>query len=273
MRIKAAIEELARYPGWSSGDMDVEDIDYTLPLKGQSANGEWALIPLDGDKVSDWLNKIREQFAGNVVMGWYPSATGPKFRFRTEASIGTTPAATIYRTRQEAIDAGHSTNDLDNNAWWRHVVKDGYNEKRVEPEANKLRVTGWDSRIDKAFQVFSKDDASINPVTVPASRPDNWIGEVRQVSTFYPEANTLAHVTFAEGVLRSRLFPGVWLADIPCEMQFHAEGHPLWRGDILRVDGVGNWRILSFTSESTIEASTRVVRPTTYTCKFIPGSA
>lgn len=261
------IKEVAMYPGYPSSDMDVQNFDLTLPAQGQSSTGEWAVIAEAGDTCDKWLMKLYEDYARTAIVGWYPSATGPKFRFRTPESIGTTPSATIYNTRAAAIAAGYTE---DNH--WQHVVYDGYREDYLEPEANVLRVTGWDSRIDKAFQVVGEDSSAKDPTLVPSARPTNWTGEAYPVSVFDPAITDSGTAAYVFGVLRARLFKGQITAEIPCEMQFKTDGSPLWRGDVLRVDLVGNWRIRTMDVTPTLETATRVIRPARYTCEFIPGS-
>lgn len=269
-RLKGVIEEIAMFPGFPLSWMDVENFDFELPSQGQSASGDYAVIPEAGDTAAKWLLKLFDDYSKTSIVGWYPSITGPKFRFKSPEAISTMPDTVLYTSIADAITiGGYSSDPYADDAAWRHVVNDGYRVDCMEPEANALRVTGWDSRIDKAFQVFYVDSASQKPATVPSLRPNNWTGERYNVAEYDSAITDEGTASYVAGVLIQRLFNGRILADIPCEMQFNLDGAPTWRGNIIQIFGVGDFRVLTLKSTHIVESAIQTMRGTVYTCQFL----
>lgn len=268
--LKGVLQELGMLPGFPLSMMDIEDFDFDLPFQGQSSQGnfDYAVIPEAGDTAAKWILKLWEDYAKTCIVGWYPSITGPKLRFRNPATISTMPDATLYATTADSVAAGFDANPDSASAAWRHTVHQGYRIDTTEPEANALRVTGWDSHIDKAFQVYYRDSLSQNPTLIPSARPQNWTGERYNVAEYNSSITDMGTAVYVAGVLQQRLFYERTLAEIPCEMQFNADGSPLWRGNLLRVDGAGNFRVLTVRAQHVIENTNKVKRPCTYTGVF-----
>ncbi len=263
MRFKDAIEQVARYPGFTAAQMDVEDFDFVIPSDGQTSDGDFAVIPEIGDTCAKWLEKFWEDYAKFAYFGWYPSATGPKFRFKSEDALGTTADCTLYRTRQVAVDAlmalGMTAAEAEIE-WPYHVIT-FFKEDTIELEANEIRITGWDDRIDKAFQSVWHDTDSQKVTTFPSAFPDNWLGEPRRIAIFNPAIRNQGVADWVAGVIRSRVSRSRRTATIKCQMQFNADLSPVWRGNVIKIDGVGRYRVNTLTGGHIIEAPTTFVDP------------
>lgn len=258
LALSDVFEMLAQMPGYASTNMDVADLDYTLPVRGGASQGEWAQQIKAGDRAAEVATRLREEFCGTTVMGWAPVGTGRRFRVRTREGIGTTPDVTIYSTTAAAVAAVGA-------ALAPYRVFRTFKEESIEPEANVVRVTGWDSRTGRMFQATSNDAASMDPTTAPSSRPDNWLGEPRRVAQFDPGITTLADATYVAALLKARLGSVRYVATWDCEMLLKADGAPVWRGDLVRLDGVATYRILSGSTRFRCESASPEWRPTTYT--------
>lgn len=249
---------LAQMPGYPATDMDVAALDFMLPVRGGASRGEWAQTIKSGDRAAEVATRLRDEFAGTCVMGWAPVGTGRRFRVRTRSGIGTTPDVTIYSTT-EAAEAAVGE------ALAPYRVFRTFKEEAIEPEANLIRVTGWDSKTGRLFQAVSRDAASMDPTTAPAARPDNWLGEPRRVSQYDPGLTTLDAATFVAAMLKERLGAVRYVATWDCEMLLKADGAPVWRGDLVRLDGVATYRILTGSTRFRCESVSPEWRPTTYT--------
>lgn len=245
------IEDLATMTGYDNSQMDVEDFDFTIPSLGANSKGDWAVIPEPGDKAAKWIEKLWEDYAQNCIVGFYPSASGLFFRFRSEATLSQTPSVMVYSTIDEAYDAYIGDGYTAAQAWvlaykgvYRSFIQDS-----LAIEANDIRVTGWDSRLDQAFQIHDQDLTSKDPTLVPGSRPDNWWGEPLRYSLFDPAIVDMSTLDYVAGILRSRLMYQTYVGELKCNFLVKADGSPVWKGDAIGIAGYGIYRVTSFNAE------------------------
>lgn len=268
--LEDVIKELAMLPGYPSSDMDVEPFGFPLPSLGQTSKGEWSLIPEEGDSPATWLDRLWEDYAKTCVRGWYPSATGPKFRFRLPqeygGSLSSTESLTIYETTAQAVSLGGRSA-----AEAYQYVYTSFEEDTLEIEANDIRVTGWDSRIDRAFQAHGEDANSKIPDTAPSARPENWLGEPRNVALFEPAITRQTEANYAAAVMGYRLMTSPRPSSWGSQMLFNGDGSPVWTGNVVKLYNKGRYRVLTVSIDFKFESSTanRAWRPATYTGRYL----
>lgn len=249
MYLSDAIKHFAKMPGFLEADMDVPFIDFKLPTVGQESQGEWGLIPEVADTPADWLMKLWETFAKTYFMGWVPTATGPVFRFRSPVNMGITPAATLYGTEADAVSVG-GYSEFNHR---KHVFR-SFDETTLECEANSIEVVGRRPRTGLPILARYVDTDSTNVTLSPAARPDNWLGEPREYGLVEPRViTTQAAANYALGILALRLTEARRPAEWECEFQFHADGSPVWRGDVVTLYGYGRYRVLTLSGDFEVE--------------------
>lgn len=226
----------ATLPGYAESDVDIEPIDFDLPVVAAASKGEWAVIPEAGDTAAQWLQRLHEDFAATYYIGWRPTAAGPKFCVWGTATLGTAALATLYPT----VDLAGGTTAY---------VYRSFRQSVLEPEANDIYAVGQDRRTKLPIVAHIADLDSINPSTAVNARPENWLGERRKYELHAPEIVTQETANWAAGILYQRLTPSRKMAEWRSEFLSDNSGVALWRGDVVHLVGRGRYRI------QTIEAA------------------
>ena len=274
--LQPAFSYFAQMPGYNVADMDIATIAYNLPTSGQTSEGEYALLPEVGDTSLQWIQKLWETYARNYFWGWVPRATGPKFRVQTLDTLNAaTVSATLYGTMQEAMDALVPANRL------MQSVYRSYRETRPFVEANDIWVTGRNPKTGKPLQTHYADTASQDPTTAPSLRPDNWLGEIWYYGWVDSSITSLQDGAWCTEQLARRLTPVRVYGEFQSDFLLRADGAPVWRGDTVRLVGLGTYRIISlhgdFKSEFAHVLDTdgpdRIWRPFTYCAERITTEA
>lgn len=226
----------AGLPGYPDSDIDIEYMDFSLPVVVGASQGEWAVIPQVGDTVAQWIQRLYQDFAANMYVGWRPTVSGPKFCVYGTATLGTAAAVTLYST--VAAAGGTLTN-----------VYRSFDEIVLEPEANDIYAFGQDRRTKLPIVAHYTDAVAINPTTAPASRPDRWLGEKYKYSLIAPEIVTQETANWCVGVLASRLAVSRRMAEWRSDFLFKSDNSPVWRGDVVKLDGEGRYRVNTISAE------------------------
>ena len=255
-RLDLGITTLIGYPGFPSSDVDADIVDFYIPSVPQASRGEFANKPEVGDKPAEWLNRLWETYARTFIMGWVPTAAGPKFRFRSPESLGVTPQITIYPTI--ALAGGNPS-----------LVFRTYKETNLEPEANSIYVVGRDPRTELPLIAHYIDGYSVDPTIPVAYRPLNWLGEERRYSLVEPGITTIEDASYACGIIAMRLTPVRRMAEWECDLLPRPDGAPVWRGDCVRLYGYGVYRVNTISADLRLESLARTWRPATYTGEWV----
>ena len=274
--ISSALAYFAQMPGYSSGDMDIQSISYPLPSSGQTSGGNYALLPEDGDTAMMWMQKLWETFLRNYSWGWVPRVAGPIFRFHDIPTLNAqSVAATLYSTVAAAVTAGATAAQIP--SW----VFRSYHEQTVLCEANEIRVKGMNPKTQKPIYTVYQDTASQDPTLIPSARPDNWVGEPWLYAWIDPALTTLYDGFWACAQLAARLTPKRTFGEWTSDFLLFANGQPVWRNDLVRLVGIGTFRVMhlegDFKSEHAKPTSTDpypdfIWRPFTYAGELIPGT-
>ena len=275
MLLDEAIYYLATLPGFSAGQMNIEPVDFYLPGVDAASKGEWANLPQVGDTIADWLLKLHKTYAARHYIGWVPNKTGAVFQFISPEGLGTTPLTTLYLTSAESIAAGN-----DKDAYWTWVTE--WDEDIFEPEANDIYVVGKNPREPLPIRKHYANLPSMNPLTPPATQPDDWLGEPRRLGYLDPTTTTDEGLLRTLGVLRDRLGVKRKMAEWTGQFLRNTDGSPMWRGDCVRIYGKGVYRLNTGGVTFQVEIPTKgvygnpgatqdgtVFRPTKYTAEWV----
>lgn len=163
-----------------------------------------------------------------------------------ELALRTTPSLTRYLAQADAVSDGESGDDP--TLWLR-----AFREQVIAPECNEITVTGWDPRTRQPVQARYVDLPSADPTLAAVDRPDNWLGEFVPYGLVNSMITSTAVAEDVIALLVPRLTSRRTVADWECELLVHNDGVPLWRGDVVRVYGRGDYRIKRFDVSFRIE--------------------
>jgi hypothetical protein len=222
---------------FNSGEIDISTTSFAVPFEGSRSGGDWGSMVEVGDTALSWIERLIETYAFDWYWGVKPTSTGVKFFAKSLADLGTTPAVTVYETDAAAITGGVATADL-----VKFTVRE-VRETLLEPIANDVRVTGVDPRTGRPFQSHREDAASKNPTTAPGSRPDNWKGTILRYGLADPAITTQTLCNQVCTTIASRVFPARYAIEWKSDLLMGSGSVPLWRGDVVRIQGRGDYRI------------------------------
>jgi hypothetical protein len=278
MELVDAIKYLAGMPGYTAADMDIEALDFTIESEGNVCKGDWTAMMEAGDTPAKWLLQLQESYFADSVMGWVPTATGPKF---TVKMIDTLNAAayvkTLYPARANALLGGFTADNAHT------VLIRSFNKERFEIEANEVAVTWFDPKTLKYDYVQDFDRDSQDPTTAVDDRPDNWVGEPRIYARGDSRlVNNPAKAAWCAKRWMKLLSNQQQMAEWDCEFLLKTDGSPVWKGDLVYIFGetiteglktyLGLFRITSLKADFKLEDSGRIWRPTHYTAVLVKGS-
>ena len=228
LTVTDAIERLLDWAGIPDEERDIEAAAYTIPITTGVSQGEWSYQPRVGDTVAKWLLRLWRDFAVEWFMGFVPTATGPVFRFRSPSGMGTTHKAEIFVDR---------FGDDERLACRR------FREETLPPAATRVAVIGYDPRLQQYYRFREIIPELEDPTDASA---DGWVGEVCPVGVYDPRLSTADAVErFGENLVEALTVP-LYLADWDSNLLLDEDGVPLWKGDVVRVQPFGDYRILSF---------------------------
>lgn len=244
-----AIQDIFLAPGFSSGSLVMSTDSFELPYTPGVSLGEWQLYPERGDTAAVWIEKLHADFAATWFKGWVPTLSGYRYRFQNPTDLSTTPALTLYRSREDAVAASVTAALVTS-----RVVR-SESQYLYRAEANQIIVIGQDRRTKKIITSQYNDTASQTPGTTPASRPENWRGKTIRYQLIDPELiTTQAAADRARDILRDRLTPTrhvlEWDSDI---LVRSTDDRPIWTGDVVRIYAKGratyeDWQIRAIPS-------------------------
>lgn len=268
LALETALRKVVELVLHDSVSYDLDATGFTIGEVPLAECGEFNAVCEVGDRASEWVTALVEDYAANWFYGLVPTAAGVAFQFKDPNLLSVTPEATLYDTVADYLAATSQSADP---LAWKHTYRN-YRERRLEPEANDVRVTGWDPRARKAFQTWKPDTASMEVSTPPALRPDNWLGAKRRYGLIDPKITTQEMADTATELLSERLTKVRVFAEWESNMLLRTDGAPVWRGRVVRLDGKGDFRVVSFRTEFGLDdgvlhagySEEHVSRPSTY---------
>jgi hypothetical protein len=131
----------------------------------------------------------------------------------------------------------------------------------------------------QAFKVATTLEAVTTP---PSSRPAGWVGEKRRYGIIVPEIKSTDELGRVTDLLYERLTTPrtmiEWESDLLLfpdtldeddELIYPDAGLPLWRGDLVEIDGHGEYRIISFGGTFIREDDAVIVRRFNYVAEKV----
>lgn len=221
-------------------DFDFDELDYRIEPIPQTQCGDFNVVIEIGDTAADWVLRLIEDYSATWFYGFKPTQDGVKFCFKSPATLDQADFVyELWPTIEEAIIAGKP--ELEAFKW----VYRSYDEETLPPEANDIRVTGWDPRLRRAIQTHYPDHESQDPTIAPSARNDNWIGEPLLYGLIDPAITSQAICDGAAQLLFDRMTPVRIVGEIECEAMVLDNNIPVWRGDNVYLHGKGLYRVVS----------------------------
>lgn len=244
LQLTGVLIYLAAHCGIEDTATTITSDAFTLPMQTTGAVDGWSVLVETGDSPAQWLAQLIEDYAATWVQGLRPDGTGIEYFALSPADVGTTPVVTLWRSAADSFNpllGNHSTNP---HKW---VYRMGSTVETLEPEATEVRVSGYEAISGRLIQAYKVDSNAEDVTTAPSSRPVNWVGEKRRVGVENIAITQQSVCNSATELLYDRLTPTREMVE--WEGSFLVEPitlRPLWRGDIVRLVGLGYYKIVSF---------------------------
>lgn len=218
-----------------------------------------------GDSAADWVRRLFDTNAKNWYYGFRPLAGGVTFYALKPADLPSTPILTLYQGVGDAVTAESLTVPEAYAYVTRRVSR-----AHLPTLATEVRVTGEDRRSGRPIQAFKVDTTLEDVDLAPSLRPVGWLGAKRLYGAYIGELRTQDEVNNSTDILFERLTANQsrieWVSDLLVFPALDAnEGFPLWRGDLITIDGIGDVRITSLSFQGVREVSDGTWRRVTYT--------
>lgn len=236
-KYSSAVEFLYRTIGLSQDDLDLDDVDYAIPRVPSADSTKFCHLTELGAHPFDELQQLHDDLASDFLWGIVPKAEGPRAVFKDPDEFSTSPDYTLYRSDDDA--AATDGANVDTDVYW------SFRREPLEIEANEVRASGYDPMRRRAIQAFKEDAASKDPAAAPASRPDNWLGEERVMGILNKRLTTQEACNRVVESVFPKVSARYYVAEWGCEMMFKADGSPIWRGDLVKLDGQDSYRVSS----------------------------
>lgn len=274
MALEDAIELVLEHAGVDTSYCDLEATGFDLPQAG----GEWNVYVEAGDTAAEWIERLVEDYAATWFYGWVPTDAGVMFWFKSPATIEAQAPVELWDSFDAAVTAlqaaPYSMDLADAQELARFRIYNSFQQTVLEPEANDLNVLGWDPRLQRPIHRHYADTASQDPTTAAASRPDNWLGEVRQYGLQDAAITTDDALVRAVDLLKNRLCVARKMVQFEAQLIVLTGNVPLWRGQTVALNGLGAglYVIESLSCEFRKEPKTGddwISRPTNYVARYI----
>jgi hypothetical protein len=238
--------------------LDISSTAYLLAPDPMPNADDFSYLIEAGDTAGDKLQSLLRDYAATWIYGFRPRAAGLEFFAKAPADLPSTPILTLYTTRADA-ETALAPDQI--------VLR--LEPQVLEPEGTEVRVTGVDPRTNRPFQAFKVATTLEDPTLAPSLRPDGWVGEKRKVGLLLPEVQSQDEVNRVTDLLYDRLTVERELIEWESDLLVFPTGdpdagYPLWRGDLVEIDGLGEYRIISFGGTFIREATGVIVRRFTY---------
>lgn len=260
--LESAIQFLYYGLGVANADMELENETFTIPSIPGAKAGDWNDLIDVGENPYSVLQRLADGYATGYLWGLRPKPIGlPDAIFLDPDNLPAGPDYTLYATAEDATTALAPEEDV----YW------SYREESLEIEANEVRATGYDPRTRTVIQSYSEDSASKDPTTLPSLRPANWLGEDRVLGFVDPRLTTQDATDRVASKTLPRVSARNYVGEWTCPMIWHTDGRPIWRGDMVRIDGHRDFRVSSFRVTFRLEVDTFECRPAVYTGGTVLG--
>lgn len=265
LNFSEAVEQVVRLGlgATSHITLDISATAYALAPDPMPDSNDFAWLIEAGQTAGEVLHRLLRDYAATWIYGFKPTAAGLTFFALAPDDLPSVPALTLFTTRAAASAAMTP-----------EQITLRLQPEVLEPEATEVRVTGFDPRDGRPLQAF-KQATSLEDVTLaPSLRPDGWLGEKRRYGIVLPEIQSADELGRVTDLLASRLTVERELIEWEGELLLFPTGHPdegfpLWRGDLVEIDGNGNYRIVAFGGRWLIDSADHAVRRFVYVAEKV----
>lgn len=236
------LEFLLETCGFSSDYYSIPSFDdYQIAMSPDISSAKWTTEVNVGDSPGDWLSKLQEIYYGLHIAGWKPDSDGTyKYMVIDRTDSPSAEVPTLYFDTASAYLGGYDATNAHT------VVVRKFKQTILEPEATQINITGRDIRTEGAILVQYIDEDLEDPELPPSYRPDGWLGEPRKYGIIEPAITTIDVAEYAALLLADRLTKPRYMAEFSSDFLYDSTtDQPLWRGDYVRLDGYGVYRINS----------------------------
>lgn len=260
LQFEQAIRLLVEKSGIAPERINVFSPGLKLPFSSGELSGEWGMLIESGDRASDWLRRLMETFAPSWFYGFRPApdGSGEEFYALPITELDSEPAVTLYASREEAILDGVDESEASKLSF-RSLT-----QASLEPVANEVRVTGIDPRTGRPLQSVKTDYAAQTVAATVGSRSDGWSGSIRRFALVDAGLTEQAAIDSACLALFDDLTVRKELVEFEADFLQKPSGVPIWRGDVVRIFGLGDVRIRSFGARFEFESSLGTYRRALY---------
>lgn len=227
-----AVADLLQLGGIEVSRHDIEASTLRLDYVRPEREGKWSWKPQAGDTVAEWLRRIQETLAANWVMGFYPrtlTTVTPTlllgqmgFRFRSKASMGIVPKASIWFHREGVFD-GSKPQCFE------------FEETFYPVEATSITVWGYDPVTKTLLRDRWVHADAWNPTISVGARSAGWVGHAMPLTVVSQRLTRAATVTAAKEQLQAVLGVDTRGAKWTCPLLTATAGVPLWIGDCVAI--------------------------------------
>lgn len=244
-----ALGLLVEKSGIDSARVNISDSALPLPYASGEISGEWGLLIEAGDRASDWVRRLMETFAPGWWYGFRPAAdgSGEEFFALPEGELSAEAVVILYDSVSEGVA-------------YRRVQR-----ASIEPLANEVRVTGVDPRTGRPLQSVRTDYGLQTVGASVGSRGDGWSGSIRRFALVDAGLTEQAAIDGACEALFAAMTVRQEMVQFESDYLQCENGVPVWRGDVVTLDGIGDVRIRSFGVRFRHEADGAVFRSAVYT--------
>lgn len=244
-----AIGNLVQLVGEAPGGAPViSATTLTLPDLSPPTAGEWSALIRAGDTIAEWVNRLFQTYAPNWLYGFFPTSAGVRFKAISPADLPTTAKAVLYQTHELAL-AALIADGVPSNLAQKQAANRLYSKmvrRRRPPVATEVNVTGLNGRTgEPEFAAVKIDINAENPATPLGSRPANWVGNKLVFGYADGLLNSQALVDACTDAYFDLVTQPRDIVQWEGQMLFDDDGVPLWRGDVVELDGTGFFRLTS----------------------------
>ncbi|MGV3619126.1 MAG: hypothetical protein ACO1SV_27685 [Fimbriimonas sp.] len=225
-----------REMGIDDSETDLPDLNYRMPdvpMPGtdRSPTGEWNCAALAGDLWGNVLERLWDR-APNVVWGMRPMPGGGYGFHAFEPQPTDPPLAMLFRSVAAAQVADSGLTDAEAS----RLLYDGATREALPLEGNEVRVMGYDPGRRAPIAAVAIWEESADPTTPAASRFPGWIGRRRGVEFSDPGLTKIEECARVCEQLFTAVTTNLELVPYVAELPFAADGIPVWRGELVRLD-------------------------------------
>lgn len=243
---KCLVRFLLNAVGWPDSAMSLETATVPIDSRAPETCGDWAEFADVGATALEILDRFMEDYLGGWFYGFVPTSTGVKFVTKSPTTLAAqSPVFKLYWSTADAIADGVAAEDA-----WKHVYWTSGRDV-VEPEGNEVIISGRDQRTKLLIGSRKRDAAAQDPTLAPSARASNWAGFPLRIGLVSGGISSQNISNEAASLMFGRSSVARIIEEVGCEMMIRdTDGLPVWRGDKITLDGIGDLIIQSFNVSS-----------------------